>query len=194
MTSRQLNLSLLTNTKRLGIQMNRRAILLPTVPVIMAVLFSSSAFACATCGCTLSSDAAMGYSAEAGWRVTIEEDFINQDQLRSGADPISAYEAAKINTFGGNQEIEHQTINRYTTIGINYSPSVDWNFNLLVPYVDRSHSTYGAAPSDEINQGSLSDAEANGLGDLKLLVDYQGILPTHNLGVPRPERLRERQV
>ena len=31
-----------------------------------------SALACATCGCSLASDAAMGYSAASGWRVSLQ--------------------------------------------------------------------------------------------------------------------------
>ncbi len=55
------------------------------------------AVACATCGCSLSTDAAMGYSDVAGWRATFEFDFINQDQLRSGTSSISNQQVAAIN-------------------------------------------------------------------------------------------------
>ena len=50
--------------------------------------------ACATCGCTLSADAAMGYSASAGWRVNDEYDYLNQDQLRSGTHRFRVYRMA----------------------------------------------------------------------------------------------------
>ena len=146
-------------------------------------LSSSTALACATCGCTLSSDAAMGYSAETGWRINLEYDYIDQDQLRSGSSPISAGAIARINDLGGNQEVEHQTINRYTTLGLTYTPTSDWSISLMLPYIDRSHSTYGNATTSQIDQGNLSAATASGIGDIKLLVDWQGILPTHNLGI-----------
>jgi hypothetical protein len=45
--------------------------------------------ACATCGCTLSAAAAMGYSALPGWRLSVEYDYIHQDQLRSGTQAVS---------------------------------------------------------------------------------------------------------
>ena len=38
--------------------------------------------ACATCGCTLSADAATGYSALPGLRLNFEYDYVDQDQLR----------------------------------------------------------------------------------------------------------------
>ena len=49
--------------------------------------------ACASCGCTLSADAAMGYSALPGWRLSIEYDYIDQNQLRSGTQPVSGVPA-----------------------------------------------------------------------------------------------------
>jgi hypothetical protein len=140
------------------------------------------AFACATCGCSLSSDAAMGYSAGTGWRITAEYNYIDQDQLRSGRSSISPSQAAAINDAGGDQEIENDTINRYLNMGVSYAPSADWNFRLLLPYIDRSHTTYGSA-TNPLTQDDLSGATVTGLGDVKFIVSYQGLLPTHNLGL-----------
>ena len=44
-----------------------------TVLSAVAALLPHFAHACASCGCTLSSDAAMGYAAEAGWRLSLEQ-------------------------------------------------------------------------------------------------------------------------
>lgn len=149
-------------------------------------LFSFStindAFACATCGCSLSTDAAMGYSASTGWRVSADYSFINQDQLRTGTGTISPAQVAAINDAGGNQEVEHQTINRYLTFGLSYSPGADWNYRLLAPLISRSHTTYGAA-SNPLTPDQLSGASVDSLGDIKFIVSYQGVLPTHNLGI-----------
>ncbi|HUW75761.1 MAG TPA: hypothetical protein VMV70_03695 [Gallionella sp.] len=148
-------------------------------------LFSFStindAFACATCGCSLSTDAATGYSASTGWRVSADYSFINQDQLRTGTGTISPAQVAAINDAGGNQEVERQTINRYLTFGLSYSPSADWNYRLLAPFIGRSHTTYGAA-SNPLTPDQLSGASVDSLGDIKFIVGYQGVLPTHNLG------------
>ena len=43
-----------------------------------------SSWACATCGCTLSADGALGYALGPGWRINFEYDYINQDELRRG--------------------------------------------------------------------------------------------------------------
>ncbi|MGA3984571.1 transporter [Ralstonia nicotianae] len=149
----------------------------------VALLLPTFAFACATCGCSLSTDAAMGYSAIPGWRISLDYTYLPQNQLRHGTGSITPAEVASINAAGGNQEVEHQTINRYINLGIHYSPNSSWNFSAIVPYIDRSHTTYGAATPDQLTPDNVSGATASGLGDIKLIASYQGFLPTHNLGV-----------
>jgi hypothetical protein len=140
-------------------------------------------WACATCGCSLSSDAAAGYSADEGWRVDLQYSYIDQSQLRTGTRSISLPAVARINNNGGNQEVEHGTVNQYITAGVTYSPNTDWNVNLQVPYVVRSHGTYGSATTDQLTPGNLSNVSLNDVGDLRLIAGYQGLLPTNNLGV-----------
>ena len=149
---------------------------------LCAALVPASAFACATCGCALSSDAAMGYSAAAGWRISLQYDFIDQSRLRSGTSAVSAPQVAAINDAGGTQEVEGRTINRTWTLGLAYSPNANWTLSLLVPEIDRSHTTYGAA-SNPLSSQDLSSATVHGVGDLKLLAAWQGLLPTHALGL-----------
>jgi hypothetical protein len=147
---------------------------LRALPIVVAALTPSGTEACATCGCTLSADAAMGYSATAGWRLNFEYDYIHQDELRSGTHSASGVP-------NGN-EFERETLNRYLTTGVNYSPSPAWNVSLLVPYVERTHSTYGTFDSTQ-PLPALSTSRSSSLGDIRLIGSYQGILPTHNLGV-----------
>ena len=53
-----------------------------------------------------------------------------------------------------------------------------------MPYIDRSHTTYGATMPDWlIAPDNVSSATASGLGDVKLIASYQVTLPTNNLGV-----------
>ncbi|MDO3524674.1 transporter [Ralstonia pseudosolanacearum] len=158
----------------------KRAALLAGVTSLLAPL---GAHACATCGCSLSTDAAMGYSAIPGWRISLDYTYIPQNQLRHGTGLVAAAEVAGINAAGGNQEVERQTINRYVNLGVHYSPNSSWNFSVIVPYVDRGHTTYGSATPDQLTPDNVSGATASGLGDIKLIASYQGFLPTHNLGV-----------
>jgi hypothetical protein len=131
-------------------------------------------WACASCGCTLNADAAMGYSSTPGWRLSFEYDYIHQDQLRSKTHAISGVP-------DGN-ELERETLNRYYTVGLDYSPNSDWDIALRVPYVGRTHSTYGAYDSTQ-PLSELSYSRSSSLGDIKLIGSYQGFLPAHNLGV-----------
>ncbi|MBA5604225.1 transporter [Duganella sp. FT3S] len=141
-----------------------------------------SALACATCGCSLSTDAATGYTANAGWYANLEYNYINQNQLRSGTHSLPAAQVAAINDAGGAQEVEHGTINRYTTLGLTYAANANWNVKLMLPYIDRSHTTYASA-TNPITPDQLSSAAVHGIGDIKLLLNYQGLLPSHNLGL-----------
>jgi len=160
-----------------------------SVAAWVAAVTPAAAWGCATCGCSVNSDAAMGYSAAAGWRMNLEYTYIDQDELRSGtrtASPAAVVNNPSNPALGGG-EIEKQTINRYLTLGLSYRPNADWNFNLLLPYVSRNHTTYGTqlqpfTPS-EIAPDQISGAHVASLGDVKLIANYQGLLPTHNLGV-----------
>jgi hypothetical protein len=51
-----------------------------------------------------------------------------------------------------------------------------------VPYVARTHSTHGEFDSYQ-PIAPLSSSRSSSVGDIKLLGSYQGILPTHNLGL-----------
>lgn len=159
-----------------------------SVAGILCGASSKAALACATCGCTLSADAATGYSSATGWRMNLESDYINQNRLRSGTGSATPGQVVDSPADPGDDggEIEKQTINHYYTLGISYSPSADWSFNLLVPYIDRYHTTYGdqEAPysSDETAPDQVSSARFSALGDIKLIANFQGLLPTRNLG------------
>ena len=147
-----------------------------------SLLATTNVFACATCGCTLSTDAAMGYTANSGWRFNLEYDYLDQDQLRSGGSSVLPSSVSSINDAGGDQEVENRTINRYTTASLIYASSPSWNFRLLVPYIDRTHSTYGSS-NNSLTANDVSGGSLTGLGDIRLIASYQGLLPTHNLGM-----------
>jgi hypothetical protein len=160
-----------------------------------AALFVSSmcatplAQACATCGCTLSTDAATGYSAQAGWRVNVEYVWLDQDELRRGDSSVSPGEVVDrpADPAADASEIERDTYNRYINVAVSWRPNADWSFSLLAPFVRRDHTTYGEfappfSPADIAPQ-NISGTRVSGLGDIKLLAGYQGFLATRNVGV-----------
>lgn len=147
------------------------------------------AHACATCGCTLSTDAATGYSTASGWRVNVDYTFIDQDRLRHGDGRASPQQVVDqpSDPSGDGGEIEKQTINRYLNMDVAYRFNAEWGIDLLLPWVVRDHTTYGDqeqpyAPA-QTAPDQVSAAKLAGLGDIKLLGNYQGFLPTRNLGV-----------
>jgi hypothetical protein len=160
------------------IKMKTNSILRAAVAAALCIspLYAS---ACATCGCSLSSDGAQGYSTTSGWGISLDDNVINQDQLRSGRGTISP---SRVQTISG-QEVENQTINRYITVGLSYSTSADWNVKLLLPYIDRGHTTYGTDATLPLTPNQISSTTVNGLGDIKFIASYQGLLPPHNLGI-----------
>jgi hypothetical protein len=162
---------------------NQKNLLRHGLPLAAGFLFPAAAFACATCGCSLSTDAATGFSSEPGWRVSADYSFINQNQLRTGSKSVSSARVAGINDAGGDQEVERQTINRYLNLGISYSPNANWNISTVIPIVDRNHTTYGSATSNQLDSSQVSGTSNSRLGDVKLIGSYQGLLPTHNLGI-----------
>lgn len=154
-----------------------------------AGLLPGLAQACATCGCTLSTDAATGYSTASGWRINIDYTYIDQNQLRHGsgkATPEQVVNQPSDPLLGGG-EIEKRTINRYINVGATYRFNADWGVTFLVPYVVRDHETYGTqlAPytPSESAPDQVSNAHVSGIGDARIIGSYQGFLPTHNLGI-----------
>ena len=152
----------------------RRCCASSVLGIALSVALPDNAAACASCGCALSSDAAMGYAVSPGWRLSLEYDYIDQDELRSGTRGVAG--------VPDGYELERDTLNRYLTAGLSYGPSSSWNFSMFVPYVIRSHSTYGVFDSSQPLPGASSSRSAS-LGDMRLIGSYQGFLPAKNLGI-----------
>lgn len=157
--------------------------------LLAVALLPRLARACATCGCTLSTDAATGYSTASGWRINIDYTYIDQNELRHGgskASPEQVVNRPSDPSLDGG-EIEKNTTNRYINLSAAYRFNAAWGVTFIVPYVSRDHTTYGTQPQpyvpSETAPDQVSNAHVSGLGDVKILANYQGFLPTHNLGV-----------
>jgi hypothetical protein len=103
----------------------------------MAVL-PSLAQACSSCGCTLNADwASQGFKSGAGLTMDLRHDFFIQNDLRTGTGRVDRGAI----TFPTDAEIQQKTVNRNTTLTIDYGISADWGVAVLVPYLDRDHTT-----------------------------------------------------
>ena len=158
------------------------------VVALAATSVTSAALACASCGCTLSSDwGAQGLSSQVGWSIDVRLDALNQDQLRSGTGTISAANAGQvINPSTGNPaEVEKFTNNRYLTTTVDYNQGDTWGVTFTIPYIDRNHSTLGTG-SDGANpgpNGDSYDSQSAGLGDVRVVGRYFGFSEAKNFGI-----------
>jgi len=152
----------------------------------LSLLMPLTAQACASCGCTLSSDwENLGLSTTSGFKVDLRYDYLNQNQLRSGTSRISGTAASAISNNGNAQEVEKYTRNNYITATIDYSTNPNWGVNVQIPYIDRSHSTLGTASDGTIPgaDGGQYNSNTSNLGDVKFIGRYQGFSDQHNFGV-----------
>ena len=145
----------------------------------LAVSSPIQAFACASCGCTLSSDwENLGFSSTSGFKIDVRYDYLNQNQLRTGSHSISPAAAAN-----SDSEIEKYTRNNYLTVGIDYSTNPDWGVNVQLPYINRNHTTLGTG-SDGVSLGDGAyHSSTSSIGDIKVIGRYQGFTEQHNFGV-----------
>ncbi|HEY0233139.1 MAG TPA: hypothetical protein VGC55_17970 [Dokdonella sp.] len=141
---------------------------------VLAAAMPGLGLACSSCGCTLNSDwASQGYSVGAGLRIDLRYDYFNQSDLRSGTDSV---ERAALEV-PNEEEIQRTTVNRNTTLGIDYAPSRAWGVNVQLPYFDRFHSTLAEGDTD------LSYSHSHGIGDARVVGRYQGFSADASFGV-----------
>lgn len=149
---------------------------------------AASVLACASCGCSISSDwSVQGLSGEGGWSMDLRYDFLNQNQLRSGTGTISsAAAAAATNTqTGAPAEVEQYTRNNYLTATFDYNNGSAWGVSLSLPYIERSHATLGTGSDgttfDPAN-GAYTSSGA-GIGDVRVLGRFFGFSEHKNFGL-----------
>lgn len=151
-----------------------RPLLLAPLLLAPLLLAPNAARACSSCGCTLSTGwDSQGFATSAGFRVDLRYDYLNQSQLRSGTSSVDR------NDYPLPQDIELEkgTVNRYTTLGIDYSSGGTWGVNVALPYVDREHATWPEG------QTELATSHSASLGDARVLVRWQGLTPERNTGL-----------
>ncbi len=148
--------------------------LLAVALIVVGASSARPALACSACGCTLSSDwASQGYTAGPGFRLDLRLDYFDQDELRSGTRTVDSRGIA----LPASREIQRETLNRNSSLALDYSPGPEWGVNLFVPFYDRFHTT--VAPGDT----AISTSHATSLGDVRVLGRFQGFSPDHTTGV-----------
>lgn len=147
---------------------------------VAATAFSTSAFGCAGCGHTLSSDwDSQGITSKPGIRLDLRYDYLDQRQLRSSGSSVN-----RSSLIDSGNEIEKITTNHYVTAAIDYTPNRDWGINVQIPYLDRYHETYGAVDTpDTLDTVALGVSHSKSIGDIKVTGRYLGFAPNKNVGL-----------
>lgn len=162
-------------------------IVIVTALALLPLAAMNDALACAACGCTLSKDwGTQGVSMTPGFTAGLSYDYINQNQQRYGSGTASASQINSV--WGSGNEVEDYTVTRTTTASLNYS-SDTWGVDTLLPFVQRTHGTFGAfdATTNNVPSPALSTAYAsssdNGIGDIRVIGRYTGFSADKTTGI-----------
>ena len=155
-------------------------------PAMLLSLVPSTALACASCGCTLSSDwENLDFASQGGFKLDLRYDDIDQNDLRAGRHTISPQAASQIVNDAEPQEVETYTHNHYITASLDYSHGGDWGVNIALPYIQRTHETLGTA-SDGVTPGPDGESyvsDTSNIGDIRIVGRYSGFSKRHDTGL-----------
>lgn len=136
------------------------------------------AAACAACGCTLSRDwETQGIATTPGFSADLSYDYINQTQQRYASGTASPALIGALQAAG--QEIEDYTATRTITAALNYTGE-NWGVNTQVPFVQRTHGTFGTADLAGSSYGSSSESD---IGDVRVIARYTGFSTDKRAGI-----------
>jgi len=171
------------NTARISQQIRSTLVASLTLATLVS---GSEAFACASCGCTLSTDwGSQGVSTKSGWSGDLSYTSINQNQTIYGNSKPSA--ALIQSLYANGQEIETNTNTQTTTATINFNGETG-GVSLQLPYIYRTHGTDGVAgqPNDAAAQSlgaNYTESSASGIGDIRLIGHYNGFSGDKTAGI-----------
>jgi len=150
-----------------------------TALILVPFITMNDAQACAACGCTLSKDwGTQGIGMTPGFSADLSYSYINQRQQRYGSGTASSTLLNSLNGTG--QEIEDYTTTRSTTTVLNYT-SDTWSVSTLLPFMQRTHGTYGnPGYPTTVNYSSSADG---GIGDISVVGKYTGFSDDKTAGI-----------
>ncbi len=139
---------------------------------------AGQASACAACGCTLSTNwQTQGINTTPGFSFDLAYSYLNQNQQRYGTGSASAAQIGSLLAAG--QEIESFTRTQTITASLNYTGDV-WGISVHVPYLDRTHGTYGSTVP--LGSTYLSSSDSS-IGDIRVVGRYTGFSADRTSGL-----------
>ena len=149
-----------------------------TALALLPLIAMNDAQACAACGDLLSNDwGTQGVSTHPGITADLSYSYINQNQQRYGSGAASSTLINSLQAAG--QEIEDYTTTRTITASLNYT-SDTWGVNTMLPFVQRTHGTFGTTDLIGTSYSSSSD---NSIGDAKVIGRYTGFSADKTAGI-----------
>lgn len=147
-----------------------------------ALLSSMQVHACAACGCTLSKDwESQGIASKPGFTADISYDYLNQDKQHFGTG--SASSALTNSLYSNGQEIEAFTKTTTITASLIYTADT-WGVSVMIPYLNRSHGTYGGDNATYPTLGSsLTTSSDSGIGDVRIIGRFTGLSTDKTSGI-----------
>jgi hypothetical protein len=142
----------------------------------------SNASACASCGCTLSTDwGSQGISTKEGWSYDLSDSYINQNTLIYGNSKPSA--AFVQSLYANGTEIETSTVTQTVTNAFNYN-SDTWGVSIQIPFLMRTHGTNGTTTNGGADYGAnFQTSDRAGLGDIRVVGHYSGFFDDKTSGL-----------
>lgn len=167
------------------LKLNRRLRVISSIAFLSLSAQSLEAIACASCGCSLSTDwSSQGQDKSEGFSIDVRYDFLNQDELRHGTQSISV---AQVNAMAPTAEVEDYTKNQYLTLTLGYQDKAHWSVNVSLPYIIRQHQTWGSSDDPTMPANSSNPlgyaSDFNNLGDIKAVFNFYPDATHHNLGL-----------
>lgn len=145
---------------------------------ISALLSSVDVLACAACGDTLSRDfESQGISSKPGFTADVSYNYLNQNKQRYGTG--SASSTLINNQLAAGQEVEDYTKTQTVTASLIYNEDT-WSLSAQLPYVTRSHATYGNTVPLGSSYSTSSDTS---IGDIKVIGRYTGLSSDNTSGI-----------
>lgn len=144
------------------------------VATLLLAAASADALACSACGCTLNADwATQGLTSRTGLTADLRIDWFDQDDLRSGSGRVNRASLQVPN----DEEIQQHTINRNTTLTLDYGLDENWGVTLMLPWLDRRHTTIAAGDT------GISSSRSSSIGDVRVLARYMGLSEERDWGL-----------
>ena len=151
--------------------------LIPAARAVATLLLAAAsvdALACSACGCTLNADwATQGLTSRTGLTADLRIDWFDQDDLRSGTGRVNRASLQAPN----DEEIQQHTINRNTTLTLDYGLDENWGVTLMLPWLDRRHTTIAAGDT------GISSSRSSSIGDVRVLARYMGLSEERDWGL-----------